>query len=240
MIVIKLSGGLGNNMFQYASTKSLAISKNLRFCYFPLRDFNFYKQQTIKLLRIILLNKRDKFQKQLSQRDISKYFRIEEKFFKKNINRLLWLIKNKNKKNFFYQNITIKDIENKKQVIDKKFFNCTPWTQIIGPLASEKYFLERRVILSWFTPKKYYEGKIEQIEKKFLFPPELRCCVHVRRGDALYMDKGYDLNGLGWGLPIEYYSSIMKNLSKNILYIFVSDDPDWVEKNLNFYLIKSF
>ena len=40
MIGIKLSGGLGNNMFEYASAKSLAIKKNFRFCYLSQKDLN--------------------------------------------------------------------------------------------------------------------------------------------------------------------------------------------------------
>ena len=42
MISIKLSGGLGNNMFEYAAARSLAVSKKFRFCYFSQKDLGFY------------------------------------------------------------------------------------------------------------------------------------------------------------------------------------------------------
>ena len=38
MISIKLSGGLGNNMFEYAAAKSLSKKKNLRLCYFTQKN----------------------------------------------------------------------------------------------------------------------------------------------------------------------------------------------------------
>ena len=42
MIGIKLSGGLGNNMFEYAAAKSLAKKNNYKLCYLTQKDYKFY------------------------------------------------------------------------------------------------------------------------------------------------------------------------------------------------------
>ena len=47
MISIKLSGGLGNNMFEYAAAKSLSKKKNLRLCYFTQRNSSFYLRNMV-------------------------------------------------------------------------------------------------------------------------------------------------------------------------------------------------
>ena len=44
MISIKLSGGLGNNMFQYAALKSLSKKKVLKFVIFLKRILNTIKK----------------------------------------------------------------------------------------------------------------------------------------------------------------------------------------------------
>ena len=47
MIIIKLSGGIGNNMFQYSSAKSVEIKKNLSFVYFNNKDLRYFKLKLI-------------------------------------------------------------------------------------------------------------------------------------------------------------------------------------------------
>ncbi len=234
MIVIKLSGGLGNNMFQYAAAKSIAKQKNINFIYFSNKDLRYFKLKIKKTLREVILRKKEKFYKQLSQKDLSEYFLIEENFFKIFFYRIIWILKNKKKKNLFVQKRLINDLRTNLDEIDVDVFKCKPWTKLEGSFSSEKYFLNKETILNWFTLKKKYKKLLCQVERKIEFPTNLRCCVHVRRGDALFMDKGFDHLGMGWGLPLDYYKSIFKKLPINICYIFVSDDPDWVEKKFNF------
>jgi len=235
MIIIKLSGGLGNNMFQYTASRTLAISKKIPFSYFKVKGFQYYKKSFLRYIRSLVLRKEDAFQKQLSNKDLSSYFVLNQSFFKINLYRVLWLLKNKKYKNFFIQKIDPLNYKNNEVNIDKSFFNVTFWTMLNGPFSSEKYFLiDRKIILNWFSPNIRIKRELKRLTSKFQDPPERRCCIHVRRGDALYMDKGYNLNGLGWGLPLEYYKFIIKNLPKNLLFIFVSDDPLWVEKNFSY------
>jgi hypothetical protein len=52
MIICKLQGGLGNQMFQYAYTKHLALKYNINFCF----DLRFYDNYQGKIKRSLLLN----------------------------------------------------------------------------------------------------------------------------------------------------------------------------------------
>ena len=235
MIIIKLSGGLGNNMFQYASSRSLAISKKIPFSYFKVTGISFYRKSILRNIRKVLLGKEHFFQKQLSNKDLSDYFDLDQSSFKINFYRILWLLTKKKYKKFFFQNIDPSKYKNNELNIDKAFFDIGPFTNLSGPFASEKYFLlDRDKVLTWFKPNNKVGKKLEKLTKALNCSSEQRCCIHVRRGDAMFMDKGYDLDGLGWGLPLEYYKFIIKNLPKNLLFIFVSDDPLWVENNFSY------
>ena len=234
MIIIKLSGGIGNNMFQYSSAKSVAIKKNLSFVYFNNKDLRYFKLKLIRFVREKVFKKKEIFNKQISENDLSKYFYLEENILKKFFYRALWIFKSKRKKFFFNQKRTYEDFLKTKKTIDLDVYKCEPWTKLEGSFSSEKYFLNRKIILKWFTLRKKYEKVLDNIISQFDEPINLRCCVHVRRGDALYMDKGFNYLGLGWSLPIQYYKYVFKKIPKNVLFIFVSDDPDWVNKTFDF------
>lgn len=236
MIGIKLSGGLGNNMFEYASARSLAEVKNVKFCYFSQKDIKFYIKKTKKYLLYFLYGRKDIFIKQLSRNDLSDYFKLDKKPIQNFINQFFWHLK---KSKFLYSyNFNRTDLT--KEIAKKEFFQCPDWTELKGCFASEIYFTDREKILNWFTPRNRYKKKIDLIESKFKVPPEQRCCIHIRRGDALYMDKGYALNKYGWSLPEEYFEYILKKLDKNLLFIFVSDDPDWAASKFQFLRNKIF
>ena len=230
MIGIKLSGGLGNNMFEYAAAKSLAKKNNYKLCYLTQKDYKFYLKKFKKHLIYLAFGKKEKFQKQLSNKDLSRYFNIEEKSFKLYLRRFLWVFAKKNKEILIYQNsVTSSSNRLNLEIFVDKFYKSQDWTELKGGFFSEKFFISRDYIIDCFKLKKFYEIKLIKLEKCFYFPPEKRCCIHIRRGDSLYMDKGFDYKGFGWSLPEYYYKFLIDKLGLDLLYIFVSDDPDWVE-----------
>ena len=48
------------------------------------------------------------------------------------------------------------------------------------------------------------------------------------------------IKSYGWGLPKNYYKYLIEKLGLDLLFIFVSDDPEWVEKNFNYLPNKIF
>ena len=238
MIGINLSGGLGNNMFEYASGKSLAIHKNCRFCYFSQKNFSFFKKKFKKIILLKFFNKKDVFKKQLSSKELSDYFYLDKKPWINFFNKFIWALKNKNNKNQYIYKFD--DINFSKDETLKEFHSCKDWTELKGCFSSEVYFANREKILEWFTPKRIYQKQIIEVSKKFNFPIHQRCCVHIRRGDALHMDKGLALDNYGWSLPLEYYHYVIGKLDKNLLFIFSSDDPDWAIEKFDYLPNKIF
>ena len=235
MIIIKLSGGLGNNMFQYVAVRSLAIKKNISFSYYKVQGIKYYYKNLIRLFRKIIFNKQDAFQKQVSNDDLSNYFILNHSNLKILVFRILWLLLNNSKKKYFHQKISPNQFIRNETHIDKSFFKISDNTKLSGPFSSERYFLvDRDLILSWFQPKQKVKKDLDKLISKITYTEGSRCCIHIRRGDALFMDKGYNLDGLGWGLPIDYYKYVIGLLPKNLIFIFVSDDPLWVEENFTF------
>ncbi len=238
MIGIKLSGGLGNNMFEYASAKSLAISKKYRFCYFSQKDLGFYIKKIKKYLVFKFSRKKDKFKKQLSKKELGNYFYLDQNPFTNLFNKFCWVLKNRHsKKNYIYdfrRNNFIKD------AAKKEFLSCERWTELKGCFSSEVYFVERSKILKWFRPKKKYLNKINNIADNLNAPQEKRCCIHIRRGDALYMDKGLALDNHGWSLPLDYYKYVISKLDQKLLFVFLSDDPDWAIDKFDYLPNKIF
>ena len=230
MIGIKLSGGLGNNMFGYAAAKSLATKKNVNLCFFSQKDYRFFIKSLKKHILFLIFGKKDKISKQILKRELNDYFELEENWIKLLLRRTIWLL-NFNKRSILEFENSIADDSNTKDLekFIKKFNNSEKWTELRGGFFSEKFFLNRKFILNCFTPKKTYRQKISNLEKTFYLPPEKRCCIHIRRGDALFADKGFDYKGIGWTLPESYYEHIIKKLGFNLLYIFISDEPEWAE-----------
>ena len=238
MIGINLSGGLGNNMFEYASAKSLSIKNNYRFCYFSQKNFSFYKKKLMKFILFKFFGKKDNFKKQLSSKDLYDYFYLDKKPYTNFLNRIFWSLKPQNKKQKY--TYIFNDINFSKDEVLKEFNSCSEWTELKGCFSSEVYFVNRKKILEWFTPKKFYQKQINDLSRGFALPVHKRCCVHIRRGDALQMDKGLALNNYGWSLPLEYYQYVIGKLDQNLLFIFSNDDPDWVNDKFDYLPNKIF
>ena len=236
MISIKLSGGLGNNMFQYAALKSLSKKKGFKICYFSQKDFEYYKKKLKKTILYFLYGKKDKFLKQLSKKSLNDYFELEDNSIILNLRRIIWFFKNK-------KDISILRFENSLsrtsntynlKLFIEVFYKSKDWTELRGGFFSEEFFVSRDSILKCFTLKKKYKRMLDSVEKNFKAPPEYRCCIHIRRGDSLHMDKGFNFKDLGWSLPESYYNRLIEELGLNLLYVFVSDDPGWVEERFNY------
>jgi hypothetical protein len=243
MISIKLSGGLGNNMFEYAAAKSLSKKKNLRLCYFTQKNRSYYFRKLFKFFLSFLFGKKEKFQKQISNKDLTQYFNLEENQFKLLIYRFAWNLKSRKfKKIFKYNNLNLFDKKNLYNLDDfvQDFYNCSDWTELSGGFFSEKFFFNRKLIINCFKPNYKYQKKIDLIENTFKESYDKRCCIHIRRGDALFMDKGFDYKGYGWGLPKNYYKYLIEKIGLDFLFIFVSDDPEWVERNFSYLPNKIF
>ena len=213
MIIIKLLGGLGNQMFQYAVAKVIADKHNV-----PLKmDLRgLYAGEDV----------RKKYELHVfgipeQQANRSEYFL----FFRQSLlgNQRLWnVIKN------------IKKIKRYKETsfrYDPKLIKeSTPNMYISGLFQSEKYFAHKReMILNLYRFPEFTEKL--NIELSKFIKQNNSVAIHIRRGEFATDPKYRELIGTP-GLDYYYHAVdyIVKRVKAPVFYIF-SDDPAWVKEN---------
>ncbi len=219
MIITKLFGGLGNQMFQYAFGRYLSIKNRCELKF----DISWFRNKNaIGTNRKYSLN----------------IFNIDEKFASvKEINKLKYKFN-------FIPLIKILRLFNKNYNIYKSSYypekgSCfNPVIHslikkdiyIEGYWQSEKYFMEIQDII-----KNDFTIKINPVQniKKLLneIKKNNSVSIHIRRGDYItnpVTNKFHGVCSLGY-----YYEAIkiINKKIKNSVYIIFSDDPGWVKKN---------
>jgi hypothetical protein len=212
MITVILRGGLGNQMFQYATAKSLSMRLNTDLQI----DLTFIKQHKHKLwcrpyeLEIFELPA------------CYKKTRTEDEL----ITRLLPIFhKHKIGKQALLQlNYHIEDPIN-----DNSFWKLKDGIKLFGTFANEKYFIDyRNDILKEFT----FKGHLNEINNQIAnnIGNSNSVSVHIRRGDYL------DPKNKQWfaQCSIDWYQNALqyiKDRVENPVYLFFSDDMVWVKEN---------
>jgi len=220
MIVIILKGGLGNQMFQYACGRALAI-----------------KNETKLILDTTFLN--DKFFKIFfSSRSYKlNIFNIEAHFsFFSRMSKLVpipifWTCLN-------YVSYYIKSIFKYGEYISEKEEN----------FLKKDLTLKKNIYLNgYWQNEEYFKNYTNFIQREFSFKRELfglgrvilnricsceSVCVHVRRGDYITNKKALETHGF---VGIKYYKDaieIIKQKVKNPHFFIFSDDIEWCKNNI--------
>lgn len=209
MIFSQLTGGLGNQMFQYAF--GLSVSKKLKVSHKV--HFVYYEGDTPREFELEVFN--------ISAKKVSKK---EVEVFQKNLQWYQKLLNLGSKPSYSvvrenglsYQGNSLKVKDN---------------SILIGYWQSEKYFNEfHKDIIREFTFKNKLLGKNKSISKVISQPNSVS--VHVRRGDYINDKKTNAFHGT---CSPEYYQNAMEKIEGKIkkpVYFFFSDDPGWVKKHL--------
>ena len=230
MIYLSLKGGLGNQMFQYAAARSMAIDTNEEIT-LDLKNLNNSKvNHEIYTLDKLNINSNIKLSNEkinftIKQNIIYKiiilgiFFRLSYKnkqlndYFEKTFQKIL-------NKNGFYQ-VTSGYIPIKVYNTKIKYFN--------GYFQSDKYFKKNfNIIREELLVKEKVTKKNKVILDKIKSTESV--CVHIRRGDYTNLENYLICN-------ISYYLKaieIMKEKIKNPKFYIFSDDIEWVKKNINF------
>ncbi len=213
MILTKLKGGLGNQMFQYATARFLG-----------------HKTNTTIVLDISSFN--NKFQ---NNTDTQRDFDLGKMNISSNIDstplkfslRLSRFLNHKIFKKFhedYDKDLLIKYEENLKS--GKNIY-------LEGYFQSEKNFAPiRDILLKEFSLKEEFKSpKFTELQS------EIQECnsvgIHIRRGDYIKSSAVTSYHGI---CSIEYYKNAMKLISEKSTntpnFYFFSDDPQWVSENL--------
>jgi len=221
MIITRISGGLGNQMFQYAIAKSMAKRNKDTFKL----DISFYPKQTLRKYELNYFN----IDENIATKKECTQLRGREGFIYK-IKRKIGMVVARPKSYIFETNITKFDEEIWKKKGD---------IYLDGFWQNEKYFKNiREEILNDFTLKDSISTEANRYLKHIKNTNSIS--LHVRRGDYVKDNHTNNVHGV---CDIVYYKKAIQYMQSKIqnpfFYIF-SDDIAWCKENFNFLKNKTF
>ena len=218
MIIVKINGGLGNQMFQYAfgRSQSLLLNTQLKldiswFTKIPETDtVRTYELDCFNLKQVVAL-----------ESEIQKTKGIFALLPKR-------IIKLFNKMNFLHQNSYFLE---KKYNYDNTIVLSTGDTYFEGYWQSYHYFEKYKDIIKDEFIENYIlineNNKITEIIES-----QNAVSLHIRRGDYISNPNANSYHGI---CSLEYYEKSMQYIATEIsnpYFIIFSDDIEWVKKNL--------
>ncbi len=206
MIIVKLRGGLGNQMFQYATGRNLSLKNNTKLK-FDVTELEYDKLRNYELHIFNISG------------SIASNFRLMfiRKFNKNIISKMLG-------QNYFY-------IKQKDWYFDSTILNKKGNIYLDGYWQSEKYFKDiKQIIKRDFTIRHEPDKKNKSMLKKIENSNSV--CIHVRREDYIRNKITKEVHGI---CSLEYYHNAVKIIEKktrNPKFFIFSDDPKWPRENL--------
>lgn len=221
MIIAKLQGGLGNQMFQYAAARALAINKKQELL-LDITSFDIVSENiTTRHFELNCLNIKTGF---ATPAQIKKF--ENSSLIKKIINKVMPYYK---RSIYFEPHFHF----------DNNFFKASSNTMLIGYWQSEKYFRSiSTIIRNRFEITGALSGTTVEISKKLTDTNSVS--IHVRRGDYVLNFETQRMHG---SCNLDYYTKALEMITAKTqvthLYIF-SDDISWTRENLKLSLPATF
>lgn len=219
MIIARLMGGLGNQMFQYAAARTLALRLGVELKL----DLSFFNQENRETtprsyeLDVFRIAAAPATLEELSVAE-SLSVRNDSIF-----SRLKGVLSGQREEPFLYREPHFQ--------YDPELLKQPDGTVLSGYWQSERYFVEHRpLLLSEFTLKNGMESRYQEIEADIDSSESV--AVHIRRGDYASNPAVADYHGL---CSLDYYhkaAAIMARQLKAPRFFLFSDDPDWVAGSL--------
>ncbi len=216
MIKVALNGGLGNQLFQYAAGKALAIRNNTELCLDVIPLYSKLQWNKIATYRKYEL---DVF----SLHAIKNEFRLKHRYLYPLAKTCYFLNKQLSKVRFHY-------FRERDFSFDEMVLSLPDNTYLDGHFQSENYFKEiEPVIRKELLFSVPLTG--QNIDWKEKMQHSESVSIHIRRGDYLALQKNLDKHGITSSAyyqdAIDYMAS---KLQKPVFYIF-TDDVKWVKEN---------
>jgi hypothetical protein len=208
MIIVKLQGGLGNQMFQYAF--GLSISKKLSA---PLYlDLSFFKQRHELTPRKYELDRFNDLIKIAGDKLLNRFLcpsLIQKIFNRTGIHGTT-----------IYRENSLRFNNNVSEVKSSVYFE--------GFFQNEQYFIaEEDLIRQTFVFKSPLNQESQRVADILMHQPNT-VSIHVRRGDYVNSSVTNDLHGV---CSANYYLNAIELIKSKIndpVFYFFSDDPEWV------------
>lgn len=226
MILLRLMGGLGNQMFQYAFAYNLANNGKVELKVDDTLLLDRSLPDEVVTHRTLVLNKIFDINIHLSNKQDIEYFngRIYTSLIGKLYNKCLWQFKK-------YKLVIEKSREFDSALLSLKDDVC-----LVGSFQSELYFKKYANEI-----RELYKFRNELLPISFkladLLESSASVAIHIRRGDYVSSPLYSDIIGT---LPISYYDEaieiMIQKVSSPTFFVF-SDDINWCKKEFEKYLV---
>ncbi len=215
MIIVKLLGGLGNQMFQYALGKSLALRNNTKL-FLDEKDLLDHSQPHVNRdFELSVFSLSPRFAK---EKDKKEFFHIPQGRWES------WKYTLKHKWSH-YESIKEYNFGFDETVLSKRGH-----LYLDGYWQSEKYFGQHATIIRQefaFTSPLASENKnlLSRMQE------ENSVSIHIRRGDYVNRPETHEFHGI---CSMAYYRAaldLLQSKTSNLTYYVFSDEPEWVNEN---------
>ena len=224
MIGIQLCGRLGNQMFQYATARTLAESQGCRL----LVAANTPTRRYGLLSYMLGLHRRGPHAEMRQNGRLYEAFELGPSFVRGRLLELSlpWWRWRCCPKDFRPRTSTIggQDFEE----FDPRLLVQPPGTWLGGLFQSAGYFAHNEGrVRQWFRLPPAAASEVRAIVREWPRPPERTAAMHIRRGDYLAHRDGIGGADAGWALPLSYYDDALARLPEGVGLAIFSDDPGW-------------
>lgn len=215
MIIVKLIGGLGNQMFQYALGRQLAKKNNAELKI----DIEGFKNYGLRKYDLKYFNIQENV---ATPDDLSKVFSPSDGLLQKFGKQIRVKFSNAREIDYIREN---------SYNFQPDILNLGDNTYLDGYWQNEKYFADiKNVIKKEFTVK----TQPDQINESFL--EKIEACesvsIHIRRGDYVSNQTTAQVHGF---LGLGYYQKAIKFMLDTIegpeFFVF-TDEPEWAKRNI--------
>lgn len=215
MIEVSIQGGLGNQLFQYASAYSISRYFNQEM----VQDVSFFDKQSLRGYKL------NQLQLKCSKKTASSEYKDQCVLVSNKI--MNYLLRRMNHRTIKRENCIYWLDELPEKMFSTNILNA----YMDGYFQSYLYFEKYRTdlieqIRPIYEKESEYKVVLEQIKGQNAI------AVHVRRGDFKLAQK--DVSGFHYLLTEQYYHNALKYISEklnNPVFFWFSDDIDWVKQN---------
>lgn len=225
MIIIKISGGLGNQLFQYALAKSLENIRKLE-VKIDVSNFKIISGVTKRDFCLDKFNITLKIAEATDFKKINVPYPLSNNKITKIIFKVLEFFRTKSKKKILVEH----DLNYKKSI-----FNTIDNRYICGSWTSPKYFYNvKNDLIKEIKPNFKISSDLE--ENLIQIIKENSVSIHIRRGDYIKYQHKFNI------LPLDYYKKaieIIKDKIKDPVFFIFSDDINYVKENFEHFFNKN-
>jgi len=225
MIIIKLQGGLGNQLFQWAFGLSLANKSNAELKF----DTESYVTDKLRSLEISTLV--DGIA--IAKKNEIKKIRLENNTLNLLKRKIETLFNPYFKRTIICENTYLYDVRLDSQNYTSNYFE--------GYWQNEKYFINnRKQILNKINFKINNSKSYNQYKLQITETDSTAIAIHVRRGDYINDRRILEIHGI---CSLDYYKTsvrLMNEKYNNIHFYIFSNDLNWCEKKFSFIKNKTY